>query len=144
MSVASIDPAVMPILDEALELAESALLAQQSEQKKIAAKEQENATLRQQLADQERVILEKVAKQRVLNPIELDRLFDQFENLNILTPKERVKLASHIQRDPNLLLPMFQKAAEMLTKAPGEGSGLDKEDGSQPGGGKDPDGWDDL
>ena len=119
---------VMPILDEALGLAEEALLAQQEEQKKIAAKEQDIAALRNQLASQEKVILEKVAKQQTINPVELEKLFDQFENLNILTPKDRVKLAGHVQRDPSLIIPVFQKAAEMLARAPGEGAGLSMEE----------------
>jgi hypothetical protein len=145
MSQAVIDASVLPILDEALGLAEDALLAQQAEQQKVAAKERDIISLRQQLADQERVILEKVASKQTINPVDLERLFDQFESLNILTPKERVKLAGHVQRDPSLIIPIFQKAADMLAQAPSEGAGLSQEEsGYKWADGKDIDGWDDL
>lgn len=144
MSRPVIDPSMVPILDEALGLAESAVLSQQAEQKKTAAKEQDILSLRQQLSSQEKVILEKVAKQQTINPVELEKLLDQFENLNILTPKDRVKLAGHVQRDPSLIIPVFQKAADMLARAPGEGAGIAKEEVGSREENIDSDGWDDF
>jgi Mg2+ and Co2+ transporter CorA len=141
MSLATIDPAVMPILEEALGLAEAAIMAQQEEQQKIAAKERDIVSLRQQIADQERVILEKVANQQIINPLELERLLDQFEDLHILSPKERVKLAAHVQRNPSLIIPVFQKAADMLSKAPSEGAGIAKEESGIAKEDEDVDGW---
>jgi hypothetical protein len=146
MAIPAVDSAaIVPILDEALGLAEEAILAQQTNQEKIATKDRNIADLERQLASQEKVILEKVAKSQTLNPVDLDRLFDRFEDLHIMTPKERTKLAAHIQRDPNLIFPLFLKAAEMLSGAPAEGGGISKDEAF----GErediiDCDGWDDF
>lgn len=134
---------VAPVLDEALGLAEEALMAQQDIQQKVAAKDREVEALKRQLVDQEKVILEKVAKQQILNPVELDRLLDRFEDLHVMSAKERTKISAHVQRDPNLLFPLFSKAADLLSRAPGEGMGISADDSAlaRRMDDDDPDGW---
>lgn len=138
--------ALAPVLDEALGLAEEALLALQTDQEKIATKDRDIVDLRRQLADQEKVILEKVAKTNRLNPVDLDLLFDRLEDLQIMSPKERTKLASLVMRDPNLIVPLFMKAADKLSGAPAEGGGVSLEDfgATKNNNRNDDDGWEDF
>lgn len=123
------------ILDDVLGFAEDSL----TEYKNL---QQKNADLQLKVAQSDRVVLEKVAS--VVMPDQaIQQTMDRLIELHYLTPKESVKLAADIRRQPSILLNLLTKVAEASLSVPGEGSGIAKSASEIPSG-KDPDGWDDM
>jgi hypothetical protein len=135
------DNQVKEALDKALGFADTALAQHEQDLQKIAQLENQVRTLQ---ADQDRIVLEKVAaaKSHLFDTRTLDLTLQRLEDLNVIDSQGREKLASQIKTNPNVILPFMIKLATTLMSAPGEGESIDKAASGQneldP---KDPDGW---
>lgn len=135
--------AVLPVLDEVIGFMEQALKEGNDHQATIT---QLKAGLAKLQADQDRIVLEKVAaaKATFFDKAALDMALGKLEGMGIIDSTSHEKLGRRIEEDPNLVLPLLTKVAETLMSAPGEGSGIEKDasggsllDTSD----ADPDGW---
>lgn len=141
MSNVASDP-IAPVLDQVIEFMEDALRVKQSDDKRISDL---LAALHEEKANQDRVILEKVAAARAtfLDESVMKTALARLQGMGIITPDNSVKLASRFREEPSAVFPMMVKLAEKLLTAPGEGAGIEKESASGSAD-EDPDGWSDF
>jgi hypothetical protein len=101
-----------------------------------------NAGLLAKNAEQERVILEKVAnaKPAALNPALIESTLRALEAMSLADPADHQKLASDLNNDPNAALHLAQRLITLSVPAHQEGSAIDKSAGVS-GPAVDPDGW---
>jgi hypothetical protein len=133
---------LVPVLDQMAEFTEDALKLSSQQTAKIAELEAKLAKL---TAEQEKIVLEKVATARAtfFDVAALETALARLEGMGIIDANAHVKLANRIKDDPNMVIPLMTKVAESLMSAPGEGAGIDKEAGSMNLNvdSEDPDGW---
>jgi hypothetical protein len=131
---------LVPVLDQMAEFTEDALKLSSQQTAKIAELEAKLAKL---TADQEKIVLEKVATARAtfFDVTALETALSRLEGMGIIDTSAHVKLANRIKDDPNMVIPLMTKVAESLMSAPGEGAGIDKDAGSLNVDSEDPDGW---
>lgn len=141
MSNAASNP-IVPVLDQVIEFMEEALRVKQSDDHRIG---ELLTALQKEKADQERVILEKVAAARAsfLDESVMKTALARLQGMGILSQENSVKLASRFKEEPSAVFPMMVKLAEKLLSAPGEGAGIEKESSSESSE-EDPDGWSDF
>ena len=141
MSEAATD--LVPVLDQVIEFMEEALTVKQADEQRIG---QLADALKKAKADQERVILEKVAaaKASFLDEATMREALSRLQSMGIITENGSTKLASRFKTEPNSVFPIMVKMAENLLTAPGDGSGIEKEAGSASDSQADPDGWADF
>lgn len=134
---------LIPVLDQVIEFMEEALQTKQADDGKIL--DLTNA-LKKAKADQEQVILEKVAaaKASFTDQKIVKEALARLQGMGIIDERGMEKLASRFAADPNSVYPVMVKMAEKLLTAPGEGEGVDKEASDKTGDEKDPDGWGDF
>jgi hypothetical protein len=130
-----VDAEFATALYDSLALTERALGA-------CARLEDDNSALRAKTAEQERVILEKVAasKAPVLDPNLIDATLDALTSMSLMDPADHQKLAADLSSDPNAALRLAQRLVTLSVPAHQEGSAIDKSAGLT-GADVDPDGW---
>lgn len=128
---------IVPVLDAAIEFMEEALLAKQADDQRI---QELTTSLKKAKAEQERIVLEKVAEARkgIINEGVVKEALARLQSMGILDQSNSVKLASRFIDEPNSVFPMMVKLAEKLLSAPGDGAGIEKEAAASE---SDPDGW---
>lgn len=141
MSNAATD--LIPVLDDVIGFMEEALQTKQADENRINSL---TDALKKAKADQERVVLEKVAAARAsfLDDATMKEALSRLQTMGIITDRGSEKLASRFKSDPNSVFPIMVKLAENLLTAPGDGSGIDKESSAAAGAEADPDGWTDF
>jgi hypothetical protein len=134
---------LVPVLDDVIGFMEEALQSKQADENRITSL---TDALKKAKADQERVILEKVAAARAsfLDESTMKEALTRLQTMGIITDRGNEKLASRFKGDPNAVFPIMVKIAENLLTAPGDGSGIDKEGKTESGSEADPDGWIDF
>ena len=134
---------LVPVLDQVIEFMEEALTVKQADETRINSL---TDALKKAKAEQERVILEKVAaaKNAFLDDATMKEALSRLQTMGIITDRGLEKLASRFKADPNSVFPMMVKLAENLLTAPGDGSGIDKDAGASATAEVDPDGWTDF
>jgi hypothetical protein len=117
-----------------------------------AGLEQEKAALNKQvvelqtkLAQQDKVVLEKVAAAKAatrleLDPVTITETLAKLVDLSLLPPGESEKLASHLRQDPNSALRLVQRVATLSVPSHSEGRAVEKS-ASHFASTSDPDGW---
>jgi hypothetical protein len=130
-----VDQELATVLCDSLALTEQALGA-------AARLENENSGLRAKNAEQERVILEKVAatKTPVLSPDLIEDTLKSLEAMSLMDPADHQKLASDLSKDPNAALLLAQRLVTLSVPAHQEGSAIEKSAGATDET-VDPDGW---
>lgn len=105
--------------------------------------EDDNSALRAKTAEQERVILEKVAaaKNPGLDPKLIDDTLFALESMSLADPADHQKLAADLSNDPNAALRLAQRLVTLSVPAHQEGSAIDKSAGVTGASSVDPDGW---
>ncbi len=136
--------ALVPIVDQVIELVEgldSVISDNTGYQAKIAELKQ---SLQKLQADQEKVVLEKVAKAKAdfFDKAAMNTMLDQLVGLNVISEENREKIARRIIDDPNFVFPLTTKVAVASMTAPGEGGGIEADKEAASGDPeKDLDGW---
>ena len=127
---------LLPVLDSVSDLVSVAMHQHQSDAGTIADLQRKLAQAR---ADN--VTLEKVASapRPVLDPVFVDKTLGQLVSMRLLSPGEDVKLASQLQKNPNVVLDVLTKMAETLV-TPSEGHSVER-DADDKLLDEDPDGW---
>ena len=123
------------VLHDSLALADRAL-------GKCAQLESECLGLRAKTAEQERVILEKVAS-RGLDSRLIDATLLSLEEMSLMNPDDHKKVASELQEDPNAALRLAQRLITLSVPAHQEGGAIEKSAGTT-GSTVDPDGWNEV
>jgi hypothetical protein len=125
---------LLPVLDTSIDFMETALAENQALRDKIAG-------LTSKLAQQEKVVLEKVAAERVLrlDTFVLEETLTKLANMGILDSAMVPEIKARMGENPNKLMPFILKLAETLTLPSGEGSGVAPEE--KLAAEEDPDGW---
>lgn len=133
----------VPVLDQVIEFMEEALHVKQADETRIG---ELLASLKKAQADQERIVLEKVAaaKASFLDEQVMSEALARLQGMGIINPTSSVKLASKFKAEPSSVFPMMVKLAEKLLTAPGDGEGISKDAGDAGVSDKDPDGWEDF
>jgi hypothetical protein len=121
-----------PVFDSVLDFAQSALMEHEAAQNTISQ-------LQSKIAQNEQVILEKVAAARsnALDTNQVQSVLDHLVQMRLLSFNDSIKVASKLKADPNASLALITKMAEMLV-APSEGRELDDVHAGLL---DDPDGW---
>lgn len=129
---------LVPVLDQVIEFMESALKEASSNHTQIV---ELTEALKKSKAEQERVILEKVAhaKAEFFDKEALQRTLNKLTGMGVLDSTGCEKIARRVGDDPNFVLPLIVKIAESLMSAPGDGEGISKLAESMEE--ADPDGW---
>ena len=130
------------LLDETIGFMETAILSKQADEQQIAKLAED---LRREKANQERIVLEKVAaaKASVINDQVAGEALARLHGMGVIDDRAMEKIAARIKNDPNTVFPIMVKIAEKLLSSPGEGQGVERIAGD--GGtttGNDVDGWD--
>jgi len=129
-----VDAEFATLLHDSLALTDRALGA-------CAQLEGVNAGLQAKAAEQERVILEKVAAKRPgLNPELIESTLQSLEAMSLADPADHQKLAADLSNDPNAALHLAQRLITLSVPAHQEGSAIEKSAGVS-GPAVDPDGW---
>jgi hypothetical protein len=106
------------------------------------------AQLESQLADKDKIILEKVAAKAAATPVfndtDVQSTLAQLQEMNIIDEPFAIKLAAQIKEDPRVMLGLLTKISEALLKAPVSGEGIEKEASADNVNPADPDGWGDF
>lgn len=134
---------LVPVLDQVIEFMEEALQTKQADDTRII---ELTNSLKKAKADQEQIILEKVAaaKASFMDTKIMSEALARLNGMGIIDERAMEKLASRFKSDPNAVFPIMVKMAERLLTAPGEGEGVDKEASDKAGSKADPDGWNDF
>lgn len=134
---------LVPVLDQVIEFMEEALTVKQADENRINSL---TDALKKAKADQERVILEKVAaaKASFLDEATMKEALSRLQVMGVITDRGSEKLASRFKTEPNSVFPIMVKLAENLLTAPGDGSGIEKDAGASAEAQEDPDGWTDF
>lgn len=129
-----------PQLDQMAEFVETSLKTSSQQEARIVELQ---AKLAQLNADQEKIVLEKVASARAtfFDTAALETALAQLEGMGVIDTTAHEKLARRIKDDPNMVFPLLSKVAASLMSAPGEGAGIEKEAGALNVDSEDPDGW---
>jgi hypothetical protein len=132
---------ILPVLDNIIGFVTEALTAYDAVQVK-------NAQLEKQLADKDKILLEKVAATPAplkFNEEDVQQTLASLQSMNIIDQALATKLAADISKDPHAVLPLLTKiSAALITTGTSEGEGIEKEAGVlsedeiDP---EDPDGW---
>lgn len=112
------------------------------EQEKAALTQQVSA-LRAKLAQQEQVVLEKVASTKrspAFDEAVLRETIGQLVDLSLVSAAETEKLASHLRQDPNSALRLVQRVVTLSLPSHSEGRALEKS-ANHAASESDPDGW---
>jgi len=117
---------------------EAALLVAQDATEKLAA-----------VRAEQKVMLEKVASLRPqtisLDPVQIDQALGTLEDLAILQPSGREKIAADLTADPNNALRLLSRVVTLSAEAPQQGRGLPKSasgfNAPTSSSDSDPDGW---
>lgn len=98
----------------------------------------------------DKVILEKVASERPaekpFTPQQIDQTLGVLEDLAIITPDTREKLAASLVAEPTGMLKLLEKVAQLSLPAPDSGEGVGKTASRKatPTQDEDPDGWGEI
>lgn len=145
------DPvATKAALSQACSTLEQALrVCAELEQEKVALTKQVG-DLQIKLAQQDKVILEKVAAEKALmtkvaarpelDPVVITETLAKLVDLSLLPAGETEKLASHLRQDPNSALRLVQRVATLSVPSHSEGRAVEKS-ASHFSSTSDPDGW---
>jgi len=129
-----VSPEFATILYDSLALTDRALGA-------CAQLEATNDGLRAKTAEQERVILEKVAASaQALDPALIESTLKSLEAMSLMDPADHQKLAADLSNNPNAALHLAQRLVTLSVPAHQEGSAIEKSAGTM-GTAVDPDGW---
>jgi len=129
-----VDAEFATVLHDSLALTDRALGA-------CAQLEATNASLLAKTAEQERVILEKVAaKAPGLDPVLIESTLRSLEEMSLADPADHQKLAADLGSNPNAALHLAQRLITLSVPAHQEGSAIEKSAGVT-GPSVDPDGW---
>ncbi len=131
----------LPVLDQITGFMTEALTALDASQTKVAQ-------LESQLADKDKIILEKVATKAaapVFKEADVQSTLDRLQEMNIIDSGMSTKLANEIKEDPKVMLGLLTKISEALILDPvREGGGIEKEASADNVNPTDPDGWGDF
>lgn len=144
------EPATKAALSQACSTLEQALqVCAALEQEKVALTKQVGE-LQIKLAQQDKVILEKVAAEKALtekaasrpalDAVVITETLAKLVDLSLLPPGETEKLAGHLRQDPNSALRLVQRVATLSIPSHSEGRAMDKS-ANHYSPSSDPDGW---